>query len=1037
MSRLLHATAAFFGVTAAYLTYAATVVPLVEPRRMSGNSPAAIDEDLLDPESKYAELFADIFPPNHWTRTSPPKTFEYGQAMFVLKDYQTPGQGAEGDHANRILAKPCAVIYFPTPWSRGKGPPPTDCIILEAPQGGTLEFDGPIQFLQREMPKLENAWLTGPVLIKSDMDEPGPGDDLEIVTQDVAVNERRIWTRAAVALRLGPHSGSGRDLEIRFLNDASGNRPDEFRVDGIQWIQLRQDVRLVIQHSEETSTTAFGFPHGPKEGGVDSASAAQIELACRGPLFVDVPKQIAEFERDVEVFFIHEQGPSDVLACENLQVAFADRRASTASPPAASGAVGEHAPSRRNALQGRTSFEPVRFVADGHPVTVTSQLRQFHARCRRLVYEVPDRRLTLEGLTENDAAWMGSSPMSTVSGNAAAWAESLCDVRLDDHRLAAPRIEYTWNREEPRRRLGTLRISGAGWLTGKNEAAESSQILSATWQEGLQIVRQGDQPVLSLFGRPELEGAGIGRLAAGEMHVWLREVDSASHAAGDPHSADNSGALMNVALDRMLATNGVDIDAPQLTARVGHLEAWMVATEGAAAKGSAHGERTARPSPRRRLLAASPKGESDRTQPYYVEAERLQVRALMPNREADKDLQQADITHLTLTGDVLLEERPGPEEQTPPLRIEADWLEAADVHTASMFFNAKGHPVVALADGKTLRGGAIHFDQGTNRFDVPTPGDLSLTVTQDLEGRPLARPLPLTVSWQGTLTFDGREAVLTNQVHASTPEQSLQTRKLVASLVSPVPIGMLEAGRQVDFAQLKCTGGVILDRRTFDGGGLAAQEHAEIPDLTIERSVNRVSANGPGWLNSVSLGRDDPLFAAAAGRPPAGNENPGLTYLRVDFQRGMRGQLDTRDVTFEGQVRCVRGPVASWADTLHVDGLAQLPQDTFVLNSATLRVGQRGTRAVQWHEIEAEGNVEIEGGLGEKGIFIGRGARLTYDQRKDLVVLDGGAGMAELIHEASIGGRKQSMTQKSVQFSPDPDHKYFHSSGFSQSSGGL
>jgi lipopolysaccharide export system protein LptA len=149
----------------------------------------------------------------------------------------------------------------------------------------------------------------------------------------------------------------------------------------------------------------------------------------------------------------------------------------------------------------------------------------------------------------------------------------------------------------------------------------------------------------------------------------------------------------------------------------------------------------------------------------------------------------------------------------------------------------------------------------------------------------------------------------------------------------------------------------------------------------------------------------------------------------------MEGNLQTRDVTFQGQVRCVQGPVSTWDQAVRVEGLTQLPEDTVVVNASTLRVGQRQMQTSAWHEIEADGNVEVEGGLGENGGFFARGARLTYDQRKDLLILDGGAGMAELFHERSPGTKPLEVKQRTIHVSPH--RKYVHSSGFSQSSGGF
>jgi hypothetical protein len=905
------------------------------------------------------------------------------------------------------------------------------------------------------------------------MEGPGPEDDLEMTTRDVVINERGIWSDAAVEMRLGPHLASGRTLEVRFLSSATGKHTSAPDVEGVQWIQLLHDVRLVLTQDRESSYAALGVPDG-EPAAIGSERGGQIELTSSGPLFVDVPQRVAEFDRDVEVFFIHSSGPSDRLACENLLVEFADHRDQT--PRAAHGAPSEQSlelqsggtaggSSRHAADSGRGAFEPVRLVASGRPVTVTSTLRQFHARCRRLVYDIPQRQISFEALPPEDTA-QSASPVDAVRlAQAVDQIDQHCDLQFRQHRLIAPRIEYTWDQKGPRGRLGTLRISGAGRLSGAEDRGGSVRRFTALWHEGLQLIRQNDEPVLSLFGRPELEGAGIGRLVADELHVWLRESLIEGDAAADGstrQSQDDAYGGMNadVVPDRLLARHDVEIESPQLSARVGQLQAWLVAADGADLGSPAEGRSFDRPEARGQMLGLTPGNTPRADNSHYVECDHLQIRAVLPQSDSGGKLGGAFVTHLTLTGAVLLEERRQAEDRNPSVRVEADRLEAADIHTAKAHVSALGRPVAVFAQGKTLRGNEIHFDQAANRFSVPTPGDLSLAVDHDLESRPLANPLPLTVTWQGSLHFDGKEAVLEDDVQVSTPQERLRAQKLVAVLGAPVRLAGLQIDGPVDFATLECTGDVMLDRRVFDAGGLASQEHAEVPNLTIERARNRIVAAGPGWLRSVSLGSADPLSGttlpgqsasltsaaanqrptephrrpvAGSGAPAADSKGSELVYLRVDFQRAMQGNLDTRDVLFEGQVRCVRGPVASWDDAIHVEGLAKFPADTFALDSATLRVARPQAQGSKWDEMEAEGNVEIEGGLGENGIFIARGARLTYDERKDLLILDGGGGMAELVHEKSLGGDAYQMRQRTIAVSPR--RKYIHSSGFSQSSG--
>lgn len=993
MRRIRHVAASFFIVVVAYWTYAATVVPLVEPERREVNRNRASrinPADFAHRESRYASLFEGLFPPHHWTRTSPPKVIEVGQGMFVLQDYETYDDGQTHDEG-RITVEPCVLIYFPTPWSRSAGPPPRDAIVLEAPQGAVAELDGPITLARGEMGRLENARLTGPVVIRSDMKDEGPGDDLEIKTRDVLLNDRGIWSDGDVSLRLGPHTGGGQKLDIRFLPNKQESRNEKFSIGGVHSIQLLRDVWLVFQQD------------GPALPISNRASAGEIELTCNGPLYVNVPDQTAEFEHDVQVFR-HGDGPSDSLSCESLKAVFAERHG---------------------------TFEPVLFEANGRPVLINSPLREIRGRCHRLVYDLRRAHLTLEAFTQDGTA-----------AGATRRLHELCRLEHGPHELFAPRLEYTLNDMDPRQKLGTLHAAGPGRFTSaarRHEQSERVDEFTATWQDSVQLIRQGDVPVLSLFGRPELRMPGVVRLAAADLHLWLQEKRSVAGPTDSDRAqpGDGRGPEIEIVPDRLLARQSVELDSPQVTARVNQLEAWLVSPAAALVDDGQADASPPRHGRSRTLFSSNPKNSKS----YYVEAEHLQIRAMLSEAA---ELGSAELTHLTLDGSVLFEQRTDPTQSRAPVWVKSDWLDVTEAHTSATTVHAKGRPVVAHVEGTTLRGGEITFDRANGRFDVPTPGEIAFALDRDLQGRPLDTPLPLNISWQGTLTFDGRQAVIVNNVHVRTPQEQLQTQRLTASLATPVALDTMQWEGQLQFEKLDCTGGVVLDRQTLDAGGLAAQEHAEVPDLSIERRLGRIHASGPGWLRSVQFERTRSRRSASnqhgsrtafgalaphhAGRPPAATPTSfsssqahgtsGLTYLRVDFEREMRGNYERREITFDGQVHCVRGPVTSWDESLHVEQLSQLPEDTVVLDAATLRINQWKRNGIQWYGMEAQGGVEVEGGLRGGSIFSARGSRLTYDQSKDLMILDGGAGWANLVLEESLGGSRQSWPARFIRFWP-------------------
>ena len=133
----------------------------------------------------------------------------------------------------------------------------------------------------------------------------------------------------------------------------------------------------------------------------------------------------------------------------------------------------------------------------------------------------------------------------------------------------------------------------------------------------------------------------------------------------------------------------------------------------------------------------------------------------------------------------------------------------------------------------------------------------------------------------------------------------------------------------------------------------------------------------------------------------------GLTYLGVDFQRGLRGNIHRRMMEFHQRVEAVWGPVAGWDDVLDVHAAAGLPEGVVTVSCDVLGVAQvppapGGARSTI--ELAAAGNVLVEGES-----FTGRSARLTWAEAKDLLVFEGdGRSDAQLFRQLQAGAQPSS-----------------------------
>ena len=127
--------------------------------------------------------------------------------MIVIDEFNPRDDG-------QMRVKKCAILFFPQGRVRGE-PPPHDTVVLEAPHGAVLQMDKSFRRGVGSFGRLQWGKLTGQITIRSDMREPGTHDDLLLTTRDLEIRENLIYTKDLVDMRLGPHRGRGRELEIR------------------------------------------------------------------------------------------------------------------------------------------------------------------------------------------------------------------------------------------------------------------------------------------------------------------------------------------------------------------------------------------------------------------------------------------------------------------------------------------------------------------------------------------------------------------------------------------------------------------------------------------------------------------------------------------------------------------------------------------------------------------------------------------------------------------------------------------------------
>ncbi|HEX4000594.1 MAG TPA: hypothetical protein VHX65_18745 [Pirellulales bacterium] len=308
---------------------------------------------------------------------------------------------------------------------------------------------------------------------------------------------------------------------------------------------------------------------------------------------------------------------------------------------------------------------------------------------------------------------------------------------------------------------------------------------------------------------------------------------------------------------------------------------------------------------------------------------------------------------------------------------------------------------------------------------------------------------PLFIDWQGRMAFDGLLARFERSVVCQTDTRNLRTELLDVTMRERVNFAQPQSGQRTDVGRIFCHGDVLIESRGFDvQHALTNVERLRAHDLTVDQVTGAIDGQGPGWLTSTRRGAQDLAPGSTPSRLPAGRPNQpmvepiirptsqsgvlpavaiapqqsgnrpgqpgqqrgapdpnGLTYLNVQFQGPITGNLNNHEIAFHDQVRTIYGPVPDWADQLNFDKVQDLGPKDELLNcdQMTLRQGaivqQPGQPERRPMEMESVGNVSVEGAT-----FRALANRMTYAEAKDLLVLEGdGRNDAELYRQDRVG----------------------------------
>lgn len=374
-------------------------------------------------------------------------------------------------------------------------------------------------------------------------------------------------------------------------------------------------------------------------------------------------------------------------------------------------------------------------------------------------------------------------------------------------------------------------------------------------------------------------------------------------------------------------------------------------------------------------------------------------------------------------------------------KVSGDLLLLATDLQGNADLQVEGAPAkIRVGDG-LLEGESIRFNQTHNLVIMDHPGEFTIPKSM-LENPNDANSItkseniswfdPPHCKWSGRMIFDGQTIRVEKDVEFSagfasaspsgTPSETEYWR--TAGIADSLAIRLSkQIGFRSDFG-LAANGGQAtssgdtgadaeLDSMTLAGnvnilawqfdhlGEKKSRNEILVPSLTFHMQKNEVVGAGPGWIQSRFVADRSIATLANTGEATRREELQGA-YLK--FRDSVLGEMLQRQVTFDGKIELLTGPIPSWQESVEPNASERLLPDQILLNSDQLKVYdtrptsrsgypigsgsyRQNSPSSSW-EFKAMGNVAFNG-ITDSGEYNGTGYELSYAKSKDLLILRG------------------------------------------------
>ncbi len=483
-----------------------------------------------------------------------------------------------------------------------------------------------------------------------------------------------------------------------------------------------------------------------------------VQISCQGPFRYDLDASNAHFSQNVTMTRQTGESQFDRLFSDELAVMF--------EKSAAQGSLTADTNSESKPSNLQFQFRQAR--ATGRSVRVVSDAQGIEAIGSEMEYDAGTGHTMLRG----DPDVVATKEGSVLHGH-----------------------EIKFTAAEPGRQ--SAEVIGEGSLETRD--ADGQVQLTAQWTESARFAPQGEQDKLQLLllqGTAKVEQPGRGTFQADRLKVWLQpnasEAGTAPAAVGidtskwSPSRVEGVGHVEAQSDQFMLhASNRLDMvfeDPPpatnpaamRITNEPGAELQQRPSKSGANGRGKRAGTQDGN--------ASTPGGSRDAPPakpPARLTADFVKIKAY---RVGDR----TEVADVETEGHVEFEQPPGDGNGDAVLvRGDALTLKRIEEKYALLVI---GRPAHVELNTMKVDGDRVNLDQPTGTAWVDGKGRMIFVSDTSLEGKKLAAPSELTITWGTRMFFDGIEAEFGGGVEARQGTSRLRCQSLVAELTERMDI---------------------------------------------------------------------------------------------------------------------------------------------------------------------------------------------------------------------------------------------------------